>query len=225
MKIQFVDEDLVDRVGLYIDPDQPLSSFLTHVQDGIEAEGIRVDRKFKYVKGKLCKFFIELISENNSELLQKRKKLVETINLNLNKIKWEIKDNTYILHIGKIGDKEIFITVAKFFSELSEDAIETVKEITQKVTNSLLNTNKPEPPKVVYNAPKYTPPPPKPILPPPPQPQKHISNKPPPQIGQHPPNISSNQQTKIKQKYISYNPIRPVVEIKHSILNFKVKEY
>lgn len=160
MKIQFVEEDLNDRIGLYIDPEQPLTSYLTHVQDGIEAEGIRVDRKFKYVKGKLCKFFIELVSEPNSELIQKRKKLVESINLNLQKIKWDIRSTSYILHIGKIGDKEIFITVAKFFNEVSQEEIETIKEITQKVTNKVLNIKNQEQPKITHNAPKYTPPPP-----------------------------------------------------------------
>ena len=227
MKIQFTDEDLVDRTSLHIEPDTPFTSFLTHIQDGIEAEGIRVDRKFRYVKGKLCKFSIELITEANSELLQKRKKLVETIQLNLNKIKWEVRDNMYILHIGKIGEKDIYVTVAKFFSEISEEDKQVITEITKKVTDTTLNITKKETPTVTYNAPKYTPPPPKQIQMPPQKmaPQRHISNTPAPQIPQ-PTNTTTyhGAVAPIKQKYLRYTPLKPTVEVKHCILNFKVKE-
>lgn len=135
MNIQFVDEpesDLVKRKSLYIDPESELSVTLSNIQDTIELEGFTVDRsRYKYIRGRLCKFNIDLISEPDVNVLTRRANSMKKLTLNLNKLKWEFTNRVFTLKIGKIQDKELFITVAfiaEVLGDIERDRIRDIKD-------------------------------------------------------------------------------------------------
>ena len=127
MNIDFVEEsenDLVNRKNLYINPDSELSLTLSRVQDALDSSGYPLDRsKYKYVKGKLCKFQIELISSPDLALLTKRTNSLKKLNINIGKMKWDFNDSgsSYFMKIGKIQDKDLHIVVAAFHTAPSVD--------------------------------------------------------------------------------------------------------
>lgn len=135
MNIQFVDEpdsDLVKRKSLYIDPESDLSNTLSKIQDTIELEGFTVDRsRYKYIRGKLCKFNIDLISEPDVNALTRRANSMKKLTLNLGKLKWEFNNRVFTLKIGKIQEKELFITVAflaEVLGDIEKDRIIEIKD-------------------------------------------------------------------------------------------------
>ena len=137
MNIQFVDEpdsDLVKRKSLYLDPESDLSMLLSKVQDAVEQEGFTVDRsRYKYIRGRLCKFNIELINEPDLSTLNRRATSMKKLSLNLSKLKWEFQSRSFALKIGKIQDKDLYITVAFVAEELNEPERERLKNVKDKI--------------------------------------------------------------------------------------------
>lgn len=226
MKIQLVEETNKDVLGLYVDPESELSKYLNYIQDGIEAEDLRVERKVKYSSGKLCKYFIELVDNPDTETLNKRKRLVEGIEMKLDKVKWEYRDNSYIFHVGKINQKELYIVVAKFGGELSELEVSVVENVREKITQ-MFTKPKTETPKVKYQQPIYQPPPPPPPQTlsqtlPPKHPQRVFTQK---QISipQHQVNVQYHQPPVIKQNFVNNFNDLPKKEVKEGWY-FKIKE-
>ncbi|MDD4930875.1 MAG: hypothetical protein PHG66_01815 [Candidatus Colwellbacteria bacterium] len=154
MNIDFVEEpenELVSRKNLYINPDSELSLTLSRVQDALDSNGFPLDRSnYKYVKGKLCKFQIELISSPDLALLTKRTNSLKKLNININKMKWDFSESgrSYFMKIGKIQDKDLHIVVASFESTPTEDDHEKVKDIRDKAirneTDDVLDINQVE---------------------------------------------------------------------------------
>lgn len=138
MNIDFVEEpenELVNRKNLYINPDSELSLTLSRVQDALDSDGYPLDRsKYKYVKGKLCKFQIELISSPDIALLIKRTNSLKKLNININKMKWDFNESggSYFMKIGKIQDKDLHIVVASFHTVPSSDDNEKIRDIRDK---------------------------------------------------------------------------------------------
>jgi hypothetical protein len=134
--IVFVDEpeqDLLTRKNLFVDPDSELSLVLSRLQDNVEADcGITIDRsRYKYVKGKLCKFNIELLNYPDITTLIKRSASMKKLVLNLAKAKWDfsLTGQTYILKIGKIQDKDLFVSVFNAVESVSEEQKNKVRDI------------------------------------------------------------------------------------------------
>jgi hypothetical protein len=144
MNIQFVDEpesDLVKRRSLYLDPDSELSSILCKIQDDIELEGFTIDRsRYKYIQGRLCKFNIDLISEPDLNALTRRANSMKKLTLNLSKLKWEFNNRVFALKIGKIQDKELFITVAFIAEALGDIEHDRIREIKDNIINGKSNS-------------------------------------------------------------------------------------
>jgi hypothetical protein len=141
MQIEFAEEsenELVKRKCLYLDPKSEMSLLLSKIQDLIESEGFTIDRsRYKYVHGQLCKFNIELIDEIDPVLLTKRSNTVKKLSLNIDKLKWEFGSRTFSLKIGKIQEKNLFITVAFLAKELDENERNQIKNIKDSVLKSL----------------------------------------------------------------------------------------
>lgn len=137
MNIQFVDEpesDLVKRKSLYIDPESELSVTLSNIQDALELEGFTVDRsRYKYIRGRLCKFNIDLISEPDVNALMRRANSMKKLNLNLSKLKWEFTNRVFTLKIGKIQDKDLFVTVAFIAEVLGDIERDRIKDIKDRI--------------------------------------------------------------------------------------------
>ena len=137
MNIQFVEEpdsDLIKRKSLYLDPESDLSLTISKVQDAIESEGFTVDRsRYRYIRGRLCKFHIELVDEPDVSVLNRRANSMKKINLNLAKLKWEFQSRTYTLKIGKVQGKDIYIIVAFLAEELNEIERERIKDVKDRI--------------------------------------------------------------------------------------------
>lgn len=137
--INFIEEletELSDRTNLYINPESDLSILLEKVQDGLDHSGFSVDRsEYKYVKGKLCKFQIEVISTPNYSLLIKRMNSIKKLSLNLLKMKWDYNENgnIYYMKIGKIQDQDLLIHVAKFINIPESNDQNKIKQIREKI--------------------------------------------------------------------------------------------
>lgn len=137
--INFIEElesDLSDRTNLYINPESDLSILLEQVQDGLDHSGFSVDRSdYKYIKGKLCKFQIEVISTPNYSLLVKRMNSIKKLSLNLLKMKWDYNENgnIYYMKIGKIQEQDLLINVAKFINIPESNDQNKIKQIREKI--------------------------------------------------------------------------------------------
>jgi len=137
MIIDFVEEpenELIDRKNLYINSDSELSLTLSRIQDSLDSNGFPVTRSsYKYVKGKLCKFQIELISSPDLALLTKRTNSLKKLNINIAKMKWDFGERgSYFMKIGKIQDKDLHIVVASFHTPPSSEDYEKIKMIRDK---------------------------------------------------------------------------------------------
>lgn len=144
MNIDFVKEpenELVNRKNLYINPDSEFSLVLSRVQNALDSNGFLVDRsKYKYVKGKLCKFEIELISTPDLAVLNKRTNSLKKLNININKMKWDFNNNgnSYFMKIGKIQDKDLHVVVASFHTSPSSKDYDKIKDIRDRAIKNEL---------------------------------------------------------------------------------------
>lgn len=161
LSIQFVEEPesvLVKRKSLYIDPESDLSNTLSKIQDKIESEGFSVDRsRYKYVLGQLCKFSMELINEPDLATLNRRANSIKKLSLNLSKLKWEFQSRSFVLKIGKIQDKDLYITVAFVAEELGEIERERIKTVKDSIVKKENKVEEAPPVVVKMMSPIYTP--------------------------------------------------------------------
>lgn len=141
MNICFVEEpdsDLVKRKSLYIDPESELSLTLSNIQDSIESTGYSVDRsRYKYVKGRLCKFHIELVRDPDINTLRSRSNSLKKLSIDISKLTWEFRGQAYVLKLGKMGDKDLHITVAFLSGDLSEDDRQKIKSSKDTIISNM----------------------------------------------------------------------------------------
>ncbi len=140
--VQEPESNLKNRKGLYLDPDSELSQIFENIQDAIENEGILIDRsRYKTIDNKLCKFYIELISNFDSGLLLRRSVIIKKLTINLDKLKWEfnVTSKSFILKIGKIIDKELSINIVSVVKDLGATQRDTIKKVKDKIIREYKN--------------------------------------------------------------------------------------
>lgn len=142
MNIDFVEEpenELLNRKNLFVNPDSELSRTLSRVQDMLDSKGYSIDRSsYKYVKGKLCKFQIELISNPDITILNKRINSLKKLNINITKMKWDWSPDRqlYFMKIGKIQDKDLHVVVCNFHTAPELEDEEKIKELRDRAVRN-----------------------------------------------------------------------------------------
>lgn len=136
--------DFAKIKGFYIDPVSELYEKLSYIQTSIgeeffieEIKEESDDSEEELVEE--SKFFVELVSEYDPVVLSKRLESITKLSLNIRKIRWDFIDSKFVMKIGKIKNKDIYVIVATL---LDDDITDETKKRIKYIKDCIVNGKK-----------------------------------------------------------------------------------